>query len=59
MKQEDEDRVAFADVLLARRYVRELREKGSLSPDLQADVDRRGREHIEGLARIIELKDKA
>ncbi len=59
MKQENKDRVAFADVLLARRYLRELQKKGSISANLQADVDRRGREHIEGLARIIELKDKA
>jgi hypothetical protein len=53
------DRVTFRDVLLARRYLGELRDTGKLSTDLQAAVDQRGAEHVERLAQIIANRDVA
>ena len=53
------DRVTFKDVLLARRYLLELRDTGKLSPDLQAAVDQRGAEHVERLAQIIAQRNVA
>ena len=47
------DRVTFKDVLLARRYLREMRDTGKLSPDLQAAIGRRGREHVKWVASIL------
>jgi hypothetical protein len=53
------DGVTFKDVLLARRYLGEMRATGKLSPELQAAVDQRGGEHIERLAKIIADRDIA
>jgi hypothetical protein len=49
----------FKDILLARRYLWEQRESGSLTPELQATVDERGAEHIGRLAQIISNRDAA
>lgn len=57
--RDERDRVTFKDVLLARRYLWELRDTRNLSPDLQAAVDQRGAEHIERLAEIIANSDVA
>lgn len=48
------DGTPFKDHFLAMRYLRELRERGELSPELQAVVNARGRDHIELLAWILE-----
>ena len=34
--QDPQDRATFGDVLLARRYLRDLRDTRKLTPDLQA-----------------------
>lgn len=47
----------FKDVLLARRYLREVREHGQLSPDLQAAVKLR-KGAVEKAARIIEVIER-
>ena len=51
-------RVTFGDVLVARRYLRQLQETGKLSPDLQAAVEQHGVEHVERLASIIAKSDQ-
>lgn len=51
------DGTTFNDVLLARRYLRELREHGELSPDLEAPVKLRVGA-VEKAARIPELIER-
>jgi hypothetical protein len=46
-ERDQQNRVTFKDVLLAKRYLGELRDTGKLSPDLQATVDQRGAEHVD------------
>lgn len=57
MRQEGDPpkRVDFKDVLLARRY-RAAKERGDVSPALQAEVDDRGRSRIELICSILEVR---
>ena len=56
-ERDQQDRVTFKDILLARRYLGDLRNTGSLSPDVQGAVDERGRELVEWVATTLEYID--
>lgn len=57
-EQDQQNRVTVQDLLLARRYLRDLRNTGSLSSDVQSAVDERGREFVEWAARTLDRVDK-
>ena len=48
-------RVDVKEVLIAYIYRRVKKEKGVVSPDLEAEVDQRGRSRIELICRILEV----
>lgn len=53
-QEESRRRVDIKDVLLAT-ILRRAREQGQVSPELQAKVDERGREHIERIYEILDI----
>jgi hypothetical protein len=57
-ERDQQNRVTFKDVLLARRYLEELHDTGKLSPNLWAAVEKRGRVHVERVAGIVGRIDK-
>ena len=52
------DETPFKDVLLARRYLREIQEHGELSRDLEAAIAARGRNLVESVAHTLQLLER-